>query len=57
MKPWRLAPLTEAVPYTPKVVFFGNGPGRLLGAEECPERQICVDLRRSVSPMTRSRPG
>src|SRR5689334_10521189 len=48
MKPRKKAPLAEAVPYTPKIVLFGNGVGMFLGARECPERSICVDLRRSA---------
>jgi len=45
MKPRKKAPLAEAVPYTPKIVFFGNGFGMLQGLWRLPERLICDDLR------------
>jgi len=38
MKPRTKAPLTESVPYIPKICFFWNGFGMLQGAWKLPER-------------------
>ena len=45
MKPRQAAPLAEAIPYTPKVLFFWNGLRTLQGGKKLPERLICEDLR------------
>jgi len=58
--PLRRAPNTETVPYTPKIMTFGNGVRRSPGARSLHShgeisgdpRSIRADLR---SPMTRSR--
>jgi len=45
MKPRWKAPLAEAVPYTPNIVFLGNGVVTLPGGRDFPSGFICVDLR------------
>ena len=48
MKLRRTAPLAEALPYNPKICFFGTASGGYTASGSFPSGVICDDLRRSV---------